>query len=209
MPSPVFWRQHSWPPVVRILKHSLPAGGEERFGSTLKEHRLERLVMALWTPAAAHASHTQQLSSAQDLAEVPHVALNIPGNPNASGCAVQHRDSQGSFAPQETSSITGCNVKHKIAMLHRRCAHVYHIFQDTSSKRLSKACSLHLNSSQILTQVNFSSKVPKKPLYGQYHVGHRHLRFAEHKCDRKVQFLLLIKSPHAVLGYRKSLICQQ
>lgn len=153
VPSAVFWRWDSWPPVVRILKHSLPVEGKGRFGSTLKE--LKRLVMALWTTAAAHASHTQQLSSAQDLAEVPHDALNIPDNPNASEGAVHHRDSEGSFAPQETSSITDCNVKHNTAMLHRRCARVCHIFQDISTKMLSRACWLHL------TQVNFSRKVQK------------------------------------------------
>lgn len=76
---------------------TLPVGGKERLVSTLKE--LERLVMALWTSAPAHASHTQQLSSAQDLADMPHDALNNPGNPNVSECAVQHRDSGGSFAP--------------------------------------------------------------------------------------------------------------
>lgn len=104
---------------------------------------------------------------------------------------------------KETFSITDCNVKHNIAMLHRRC--VRHIFQDVTSKRLSRACWLHLNSSQIPTQVNFSNKVQEKPLYQQYHVGHSHPGFSEHKCNREVQFLVLIKG----LGYGKSLVCQQ
>lgn len=92
-------------------------------------------VMALWISAAVHASHSRQLSSAWDLAEEPHDALMHQ-------CAVQHRDSGDSFAPQETSSITDCNdVKHDIAVLHRRCARVCHIFQDISGKRLGRACS--------------------------------------------------------------------
>lgn len=72
----------------------------------------ERFIMALRASAAARASHIQQLSCAQDLAEVPHDALNIPCNPNASECAVQHRHSRGSSAPRVTSSISGCNVNH-------------------------------------------------------------------------------------------------
>lgn len=44
VPYTVSWRQDSWPPFVRILKHSFPVGGRERFVSTLKEHQAEREI---------------------------------------------------------------------------------------------------------------------------------------------------------------------
>lgn len=111
----------------------------------------ERYVMASWASAVARASHMQQLSCSQDLAEVPHDALNTPYNLNTPEHAVQHRHSQGSSAPWQTSSISGHNVNHYLTVLHRRGAHLCHIFQDFRGKSLSRPCSLCLNSTQILT----------------------------------------------------------